>query len=189
MPADPDLKPERITLTHLKSGSMISAQFNPNEVSEEFAAVYGKLAILGQSYEPMQFSHTANPKISFDLGFDQKSLRDIASSGPITDLAPDGKVRPELARRFLIACNYPVRGAQDVLSGAPSRILIFWPRMYSIVGKLTGTSFGHKRFSKEGAPTLFSAKLSFEIDWGRRITFEDMLQFGLEFDDVVQGSG
>jgi hypothetical protein len=184
-----DLLPQRISLTHIKSGSMVSAQFNPPEVTEAFATVFGKLALLGRSYEPMQYAHTANPKLSFELGFDAKSVRDIQSSGPVSDLAGPGGVRPELARRFLMACHYPSRGAQDVLSGAPSRILIFWPRMYSVVARLTSTDFGYKRFHQSGAPTLFSAKLSFEVDAGRQLTFEEIMERGLEIDDIVQSGG
>lgn len=185
-----DILPARITLTHIKSGSMISAQFNPAELQEQFATVFGKLALMGRSYEPMQYSHTANPKLNFELGFDAKSERDIQSSGPVSDLVTtfDG-VRPELARRFLMACHYPSQGAQDVVSGAPSRILIFWPKMYSVVGRLVQTDFGHRRFNHDGAPTLFSAKLSFEIDHGRQVTFEEVLERGLEIDDIVQTGG
>jgi hypothetical protein len=184
-----EILPQRITLTHIKSGSMVSAQFNPVEVSESFAAVFGKLTLLGRSYEPMQFSHTQNPKIAFELGFDAKSVRDIQSSGPVQDMAGAGGVRPNLVRRFLMACHYPSKGAQDVLTGAPSRILIFWPRMYSVVARLMATDFGHKRFDPTGEPTLFSAKLSFEYESGRQLTFEDVLERGLEIDDIVQSGG
>jgi hypothetical protein len=182
---------ERMWFIHLRTGHSISAQFNPSEIEESLEANFGRLPILGASSQPMLFLQTNNLKVGFELGFDAISIRGMSVGGGLDGVAmaesgerltgPSGG-RPDLARRFLMACCYRNRGGSNVDEGAPSRVLLVYPGMYSLAMRLTSVTFGHRRFRRTGGTTLFSAKLAFEYDPDVPLTYEDVLEHGWQRD-------
>jgi len=97
--------------------------------------------------------------------------------------------RTRLVRNFLMALQYPTRGAQTVRDGAPSRLLFVWPEMWRITCRLVGIDFGHSDFGISMMSARFSASLKLEVDSiGQRLTYEDVLEQGtIRHDASVQG--
>ena len=98
-----------------------------------------------------------------------------------------GSVR--IARQFLLACMYPSRGAQEVRDGAPSRLLMVWPGMWSLTCRLVDLTIGHTRFDTSRGFASFTANLKLEVDsLGQRLTYEDVLEDGtIRHDTSVPG--
>jgi hypothetical protein len=173
---------------HIKSGATMSAQFNPVSVSEQFSASYERLSVLGLSMRPLQYTGNDNPRISMELRFDGRSIRDLSPPGNAgfqtlltvgnvpANKVNSGSVRTELARRFIVACLYPSEGAQDVSGGAPSRLIFQWPRMYSAVVRLLNVKHEHSRFSITSRSTLLKSDIEFEVEWIKRPTFEYVMK-------------
>ena len=83
-----------------------------------------------------------------------------------------------------MACQYPVRGAQTVRDGAPSRLLFVWPEMWSIVCRLINVDFGHNTFGRTGLSARFNAQLKLEVDsLGERLDYETILEYGYRLHD------
>jgi len=160
--------PQRMTIANLLTGKSITAQFNPDEVKEKIAVIFTRLAILGQSFQPLQYQGTENLKVSFDLGFDA--------------MAPDG-AKLMSTRAFMWSLCYPSRlasAAQTVIGGDTPKVLFVWPQLYSFQCKITGLSGTHKRFALAGASTSYALSVEIERVSDVRIYMEDILANGTQ---------
>lgn len=165
--------PERMLIANLKTGEEVSAQFNPEEVKEAIQVNYEKLDIQGLSHQPRQYKNTGNLGISFELGFDQMSFRNVELGGTAV-----GGGDPQLMRRYLLSLCYSSRQAQTVTTGEPPRLLFVWPEMWVVQCQLDKLEFTHRRFRKKGLSTLFTASLSLEQVSDQRIFSEDVFEHG-----------
>jgi hypothetical protein len=168
-----DQSPQRMSIVNLSTGFGITAQFNPEELKEKLAVAFNRLGILGMSHQPMQYQYTENLKVSFDLGFDVMSTRDIQAQGGAN---PADAVHG--ARRFLMSLCYPSKQAQDITGGGPPRALFIWPQLFSIECQITALSGSHKRFNLNGLSTLFSMSVEIEEVRVVRIFSEDVFNVG-----------
>lgn len=176
-------RPTRMTLANLETGDAITAQFNPDELKEEIAVHYEKLDVLGLSHKPLQYKNTDNHALSYELGFDGLTTRDVEVSsggGGFGAAGAFGNSAEAIAhaRRFLMHLCYPRKGAQDVSGGGPPRVFMYWPNLLSLTCRITKLSFGHKRFSLALRPVFFSATLTIEEARDVRLFSEDVLESG-----------
>ena len=180
-----DSPPERLYLVHLQSGDTVSAQYNPTEITEAIEVAWKKVGVRGESHEHYEYELTKSPKIEFELGFDTESGRGITLGGSLSasKFFPDSD--PQLVRRWLRACCYVPRGASNIKAAAPSRILIVWAGLYSLACRLEKVEFTYRQFEEVdfGQPSLFSAKLTFGVDFDRRLFYEEVLEHGTEIHD------
>ena len=165
--------PNRMEIANLRTGEVVSAQFNPEELKETLQVNYERLEILGMSHQPLQYKNTGNLQIAFDLGFDALSSRNVELSGTAV-----GGGDPHLMRRYLLSLCYPPRGPQDVLGGGPPTLLFMWPHIWTVHCKMTKLDITHKRFALSGIPTLFVATVTIEQISESRIFAEDVLSDG-----------
>ena len=156
-------RPPRMTITRMDTGATISAQFNPEEVTEEIGVNFAEPAVLGLSHQPLQYLNTSNLLLNFDMGFDVLSIE----GG--TALA---------SRRFLHAVCYSSRAAQTVASGGTPDLFFVWPNLYSLVCRLKKLRIVHKRFNLSGLPTLFAASLTLVEVRNVRLYSEDVENYG-----------
>ncbi|HTJ80540.1 MAG TPA: hypothetical protein VL400_02420, partial [Polyangiaceae bacterium] len=98
-----------MTISNVDTGESVSAQFNPEEVSEKLTVNYKDLEIMGFSHKPQQYQNTSNLALSFTLGFDALSV-------------DGGSV--QRTRLFLHSLCYSRRGAsEDVVGGGPPKVV------------------------------------------------------------------
>ncbi len=161
-----DERPPRVILGNVETTRSISAQFNPTDAREHVAVNFFKLAILGASSKPLQYQNTENHALTFSLRFDALALG-------------GGVVVVDDARRFLLSMCYSRRGASNVSGGAPSRLLVRWPKLFLMTCRLLDVVLTHERYSqKTGELTGFSAALQIDEALGRRLYAEDVLERG-----------
>ncbi len=180
--------PPRMFLVHLGTGDTMSAQFNPQEISEKVEAVWEEPELEGSSSQPLVYKLTKNHPITFELGYDEQSGRDILSGGPNLG----GNISIQRARNWLLALMYRQAGDVDVSGGAPSAVLLLWPNLFSVKCRVRVVDIKHKLFASDNLrSTVYSAKLSVKIDSLFQNTYESVLANGTERDDssVAQVSG
>jgi len=159
-------KPERMSFANLQSGETMEAQFNPTELSEELSANWGELEVTGLSHQPQQYQFTSNHTLKFKLDFaaidsDGNKLNNILS-----------------ARQYLLSLFYPMRGAQDVIGGAPPRFLFLWPNFISLTCNIHSIKLRHFHFGQDGRPLNFDADILIKEIRDVRLFSEDVLYDG-----------
>lgn len=159
-----DPRPPRVTLTAVETGDYITAQFNPEEVSEKIQVLYSELEVMGLSHRPQQYQGTSNTVLAFELGFDRLSV--------------DGGDKIDRAKNFLRSLCYPRRAAQDVLGGGPSRVLLSWPNLYSLTCRVWTLDLNFKKFNSTMRDTLFTCKMEIREARDVRLYAEDVLSQG-----------
>lgn len=157
--------PARMAIANVATGDSITAQFNPTELEQALEVTWARATVPGLSHQPLQFVNTGNTKLTLTLTFDALE--------PSADVDQLGR-----AQRFLLSLCYPRRGAQDIASGAPPRVLFVWPNTVSLTCVLTALSFTFTRFRSDGAPIQFSARVGLEEIRDVRLTSEDVLANG-----------
>lgn len=162
-------RPDRMTITDLVSGESVEMQYNPTEIEEGLAVVYGKLTIPGQSHTIGQYTNTGPLGVTFDLAFDA-----LANA---KDFDWDDAMN---ARNFLHSLCYAKRGAGSVRAGAPPRCLFVWPNLYSLTTRIQSLKIRFTRFAKNGKPTAFSCSCVIEEIRDMRLTSEDVLDYGTQ---------
>lgn len=172
-------------IVHLASGHSMSAQFNPTALEHGVQVIWNKFAALGASGGTHQYQSTDNSTLSFRVDFNAKSVRSLRVRGGLgreaRGIFGSAPKRADLARRWLYAIHYPVRAAGSISRHAPSDLLYVWPNLFSLKVKPMGVSFSERRFDREtGAGTLFTAELQFEAVHAEQLTYEDVLQRGLQ---------
>jgi hypothetical protein len=168
-------------LVHLNSGDTMSAQFNPQEISEKVEAEWAEPEIEGSSSQPLVYRFTKNHPITFELGYDEQSGRDILSGGPNLG----GNISIQKARNWLLALMYRQAGDVDVSGGAPSPVLLIWPNLFSVKTRVKMVDIKHKLFASDNLRSaIYSAKLNVVIDSLFQNTYESVLANGTERDDA-----
>jgi hypothetical protein len=129
----------------------LKAQFNPTELAETLAVNWNKLAVLGFSHMPQQYQNTDNHGFSFELMFHATD----ASGRRLDDL-----VR---ARLFLLALCYPSKNTRgSPATGAPPRVMFFWPNLVSLTCVVKKLAIKHTMFNTQGSPVISQAKIDIE---------------------------
>lgn len=165
MPTAP--RPPRVTLGALSGfRGAFDAQYNPDSLEETLGAVYAKVKVQGMSHQPMQFEHSENWAASFDLAFD-------AFSSESYDI--------NMTRNMLQSWVCPQRGSGSIASGAPTRVLFYWPGLITMSTVIMKLKFKHKRFGWPGldmATTWFVCSVSLEEIRDTRLFADDVERSG-----------
>jgi len=159
-------QPSKVTFTKYESGDQLVVQWNPSELKEGVTASWGRLKTMGMSHTQPQFGNTENHSVSFDLAFSAYDDR----GNQINNMAR--------ARRFLLSCCYPKRGAQTIAGGAPERIIFVWPKLISFTTLIESVEFTHQSFALDGQPTRTTAALKIEEIRDVRLYAEDVFSSG-----------
>lgn len=151
--------PITVQLGNLDTGESMAAQYAPTELKEKYGASYAKQEVPGLSHKLMQFTSGENAVVELELEFN-------ALVNP--------KISIDDQRRFLMSLVVPRRGATNVTTGSPARVLFFWPEMFSMTCRLTSLEMTHTFFKETGGPALFKAKLALEEARETRLYAEDV---------------
>jgi hypothetical protein len=166
--------PPRMTITNVDTADFITAQFNPDELREKLVVNYRELEIMGLSHKPPQYVNTSNLALTFELGFDAKSVRQVDNNkgftGTIESVA--------YARLFLMSLCLPKRGATNVNGGGPPRLLFSWPNMFSLTCIVKQLDFTHRSFSINLRSSFFVCAVQIDEIRDTRLTSEDVLSSG-----------
>lgn len=152
-----------VTIGNLATREFIVTQFSPTKVSEELSSMFEELKVLGLSHQPLQYSGTANHKVSFPLEFHG---------------APSLGQTADQQRRFLLSNHYPSRSQRNVKATGPSGIVVDWPGLFSLVCAQMSTKITHEVFLPSGAPQKFIAELTFAELRDVRLYAEDVSRLG-----------
>lgn len=147
----------------------ITVQFNPNVLNRAIQVSYQKREILGLSYQPHEYLSTENQVITFAVFYNAETQDQLKAS--------------QTAMRFLESLAYGPAAPGGILSAAPSRVLIVWPRTLSITARLTAVTFKHERWNKYGDTIQWSAACTFEASNISRITSDNVR--AVKRDDTV----
>ena len=155
------------------SANTLVAQFNPSELSESLAVNWNKLAVLGLSHMPQQYQNTDNHGFSFEM-----MLHAMDASGRrLNDLMA--------ARQFLLSLCYPSKSAKaTIASGAPARVLFFWPRLASLTCVVKKLGIKHTMFNTQGYPVITQVKIDIEEIRDARLYADEVLLRG-----TLRGTG
>lgn len=149
-----------VTLMNIEDGMTLAAQFVPTKLDESVEVEYERLSVPGLSHKPMQFKNTGN--LSYDLELYFRALSE------------EERLMLLNARKFLHSICYPRQSANEIVTGAPARILFIWPRIVSIVAVVTGVQFSISRVAKTLAAVEMTAKLTLEEVRDTRLLAEDV---------------
>lgn len=139
---------QRLNITNLDNGNVLTPQFNPAEFTEAFDVNYARQRVPGLSHTVLQYVNTNNDKLTMQLVF-------IAD----TEEQATENLR---AKRVLQSYGYPRRGGDQVIGGGPPRLLVIWPNVISLRCVLASVSFNFTRFDRTGRPIQFTADVGFE---------------------------
>lgn len=159
-------RPDRMTIANLATAESLDVQYNPAELEESLGVVYARQTVPGLSHQVMQFIHTENLVLNFDLSFD-------ALTRPQDYDSEDA----EIARRFLQSLCYP-RQSTTIRDTAPARALFLWPTLFTITTVITKLKIKMNRFARSGKPTAFVASVTLEEIRDFRITADEVILDG-----------
>ncbi len=160
-------RPRRMSITDLKTVETVEAQFNPSEFEETLRVNWARLHPPGLSHERLQYDHTENHKVTFELIFDAMQADGISGVDRNLD-----------ARAFLLSLCYAKRGARTVNDGEATRVLFMWPGFISLTAVIAELKFKHSRFNLAGQPSFFKVAVSLEEIRDTRLTSEEVRQVG-----------
>ncbi len=152
-----------VQLGNLDSQEVVTAQYAPTEFTETYGAEWAKLTVPGLSHKLLQFVSGENAALDLDLEFNQI----VEPKVPILE-----------QRKFLMSLVVPRRGASDVTTGTPARVLVSWPEMFLWTCRLTKLAMTHNFFAATGGSLMFKAKLSLEEARVTRLYAEDVRRTG-----------
>ncbi len=159
-----------ITLTRLTDGETLASQFLPAEFETTLEVEYVKLKVPGLSHAPQQYVQTGNQGFDLELVYRTREADDAEWIAQ--------------ARNFCQSLCYPRAGADSIITGAPSRVLVVWPNFLSLTCIVTKVQEKHSAFSREGFPVRSVFRLTLEEIRDVRLTAEDVDLLGLQ-----RGSG
>jgi hypothetical protein len=167
-----DYEPPRMSITNLRSGEEVVAQFNPGELGESVSPQWSRLAPQGLSHEVHHFTHTGPYQIQIELFFRAYS--------------PEELERIHRARRHLLSWAMPRRIGSDLVGGGPPMLLLVWPGMLSIQCYLVELKLTHSRFNSQSRSVQYTAALTLEEEPGTLITSESVAEdTRLRFGDPI----
>lgn len=144
----------------------ITLQFNPNALRRAIAVRYQNREILGLSHQPHEYLGTDNAAISFSVFYNVETISDLTES--------------DKAIRFLESLAYGPEAPGGILTAAPSRVLLLWPKTMSIIARLTSIEFAHERWNASGNTIQWSASCTFEEARITRLTSRDVRILGAQ---------
>lgn len=137
--------PVRMTLANLRTGETQPVMANPDQIELAIDVGWNELVVPGQSHEPLQFQNVKNTSFPLDL-----YCSEYMDQGKINSLDDHS--------RFLQSLCYPDYDANNVLEGAPPRILVIWPNVLSMTVVIRSLAIRYTHFSiEDGHPTRFTA--------------------------------
>lgn len=140
--------PPQMYLRNRVNGEKVQPQGNPPGFSGEVKVAYNRLKIPGLSHQIKQFSNTEDLKttpIEFEYYGDTEKERD------------------EIDRQFAIWQSWLLpEQADDIRNGAPPRLLLVWPNVFSLEVVITDFKFNMKEFTPEGDISWLVVTASFE---------------------------
>jgi hypothetical protein len=140
--------PPRLSITNLRNGAEIAAQFNPEEFEESVSPEWSKLKVQGLSHPVHHFETTSAYVCRFTLYFRAFSPLELQQL--------------QRARRHLMSWAYPRRVTSQLVGGGPPSLLVVWPGMLQIETFLTELRIKHERFNSQAQSVEFHADCSFE---------------------------
>lgn len=158
--------PRRMSIANLVTGSSLRVQYNPVEFDEEIQVIWARLAVWGQSYQPLQYAGTMNHAPSCHLSFDALNQ----PPGQAYDI--------EFAKRWIMSLAYPQRGAATAPGGAPPDCLFVWPNFLSLRCKIGKLRFKTTAWTLAGSGTRFTVQVEFEEARDTALYSDDVLAYG-----------
>lgn len=164
-----DISPPKMSITNLRSGVEIVAQFNPTEFEEQVAPNFARFSAQGQSHEKRHFTYTGSFAVTTTLYFRAFSPAELDEI--------------HRARRHLLSWAYPRRIGSDTVGGGPPPLLFVWPGMLALPVDLISARIVHEAFNKAGKSVRFRAEVTFEESRDTLLTTESVaddeeLRFG-----------
>lgn len=156
----------RVQIGNMRTGDIVTAQFNPAELERKVGVAYTQLEVLGLSYQPLQYKFRPNETLKFTLHFDARSI----DSGDQKDV-----------ERYLDALTLPTIERKDIAGGGPPDVLFLWPGLLTMRCRVTEITYKYKQF----APTIgerihFSTDISVVEARDTPLYAEDVLRVGLQ---------
>jgi hypothetical protein len=140
----------------------IEAQFNPNTLKETISAVWSDIVVPGLSHERRHYSHTKSVPFKFALQFDALAYMRNAGTEYV-----------ERAMNFLRSLGYA-----SINTGAPPRVLFFWPNFISLTATIEEISFDYTGWLPSGEAIRFSAEITLKEIRDAHMTRTDILVAG-----------
>lgn len=153
----------------------ITAQFNPAEVERSIKVTWAELKPPGLPHSVLHYVGTESQGLKFSLYFDalkliggkKSEVRGGFRQGEINagnDVLTAGKKVIVNALAFLESAAYPpardAKGAGTGIStGAPPRLLFFWPNFLSLTCFLSSLSYKTTDWDSTGAPIRITAEI------------------------------
>lgn len=137
--------PVRVTIANLRTGETQPVMTNPEQIELVIDVGWNELEVPGQSHVPLQFKNVSNTTFPLDL-----YCSEYMDAGKLNSLDDHS--------RFLQSLCYPDYDANNVLEGAPPRILVIWPNVLSMTVVIRSLGIKYTHFSiEDGHPTRFTA--------------------------------
>ena len=159
-------RPPRCVLANVTTGESIECLVNPTQLSEKLQVNWNRLAVLGLSYQVLQFQSTANRQLS---GVEFYLSRFFAAEQP-------GDVNILEFRAFLRALTVPPQGTEDVAGTTPPRVLFIWPEVVTVECVVTSVEFTYKQLAVDNTILVYTAGVTFEEILDARVTSEELRQ-------------
>lgn len=167
--------PPKGMLVNLATNERFRFPFNPTYLEETIQANFVRMSVPGLSHERLSYSGTSNKTIPLELFLSQLGIdtkRGEAGSPPYVATT---------IKNFLESLVYP-QGGQDGIDGVTHgtpRVLFIWPRMISMVARVTKIQFLHRSFSsRTGATAVLVANLTLEEDRDSRLLMDEVRERG-----------
>lgn len=126
----------------------LTLPFNPESVAFKFGGEYVEHGPLGFSHGISQYIRTKSAEIAFTV------FSDTLVSAQRPD-APDD----EVIRSTLYALTLPTRPGQG-----PPQVIVSWPRLATITGRVKDVDFDFKRFTAQGSVRYWTADITLVQD-------------------------
>lgn len=166
-----DRRPPKAILVNVSTGEEMEVLFNPTQLGEKVSVNYNRLTVPGLSHQVLQYQSTGNTTLSSIEFYLDKYVASRNEDDPdILDF-----------KRFLQALTVPPAGAEDILGGAPPRVLVIWPaELFTLECVITDVEFEYRQFSVDTELMVYAARATFEEIRDMRMTSEELRELGSE---------
>ncbi len=162
-------RPDRVTIGSVLTRETLEAEFNPVEFTEKVRPMYARIAPLGNSHLVLQYTHTENHSVDFDLAF-SVFTREMSQTQALAKIQD--------ARRFLLSLCYASKRSQTVVEAKPSDVLFVWPTMIAFTTVITDLKIKHTDFNKRATSTRFVASITIDENRTTKLFAEDVRSGG-----------
>jgi hypothetical protein len=153
------VSPPKCLLVNVTSNETMACLFNPTQLVERVGVNWNRVAVLGLSYQPLQYQSTSNRQLPGVEFYVDKFFAAQAPGDPDIDDV----------RNFLRALTVPPASAE---MAPPPRVLVIWPKVLVIETVLTELEFQYRAFAGDGSALLYTATCAFEEILDARVTSE-----------------